>query len=144
MLAMIPVALVVARIEGEAAGSASVAVAALGIGAMVVVGVLQALLVADRVTYEQTKAAVLGGGALVGAWYVLVGLFGGGTALDGALRWLAIAAGLGDVAIGYGFLAGNERHPLSVGGGVVLLVASCFFLGLLGVGLITDKIAVPA
>jgi len=144
LLAMIPVALVVARIEADAAGIASVAVAALGIGAMVVVGVLQALLVADRVTYEQTKAAVLGGGALVGAWYVLVGLFGAGTALDGAMRWLAIGAGLGYIAIGYGFMAGNERHPLSVGGGLLLLVASCLFLGLLGVGLVSDQIAVPA
>ena len=144
LLAMIPVALVVARIEADAAGITSVAVAALGIGAMVVVGVLQALLVADRVTYEQTKAAVLGGGALVGAWYVLVGLFGAGTALDGAMRWLAIGAGLGYIAIGYGFMAGNERHPLSVGGGLLLLVASCLFLGLLGVGLVSDQIAVPA
>ncbi|HEX4897708.1 MAG TPA: hypothetical protein VFV53_05045 [Candidatus Limnocylindrales bacterium] len=144
LVAMIPVALAVARIEADVVGIASVAVAALGIGAMVVVGVLQALLVADRVAYEQTKAAVLGGGALVGAWYVLVGVLAGGTALDGAMRWLAIAAGLGYIAIGYGFLAGNERHPLSVGGGIVLLVASCLFLGLFGVGLVADQIAVPA
>jgi len=144
LLAMIPVALVIGTIESETVTTVAVAVAALGIVAMVVVAVLQALLVVGRVTYEQTKAAVLGGGAVIGAWYILAGWLTGGTVLDGPLRWLAIAAGIGYIAIGYGFLAGNERHPLSAIGGVVLLAASVVFLGGLGVGLVTGQIMVPA
>lgn len=144
LLAMIPVALVIGTIEMETVTTVSVAIAAVGIGAMVVVALLQALLVAGRVTYEQTKAGVLGGGAVIGIWYILAGLNVGGTNLDGPLRWLAIAAGIGYIAIGYGFLVGNERHPLSAIGGVLLLVASCLFLGLLGVSLVTEQITVPA
>jgi hypothetical protein len=111
---------------------------------MVVVAALQALLVADRVTYEGTKAAVLGGGAVIGVWYIIAGWLTAGTVLDGPLRWLAIAAGIGYIAIGYGFLVGNERHPPSAIGGVVLLVASVLFLGVLGVALVTEQITVPA
>lgn len=144
LLAMIPVALVIGTIEMETVTTTSVVVAAVGIAAMVVVAILQALLVADRVTYEGTKAAVLGGGAVIGVWYILAALFMTGTVLDGALRWLAIAAGIGYIAIGYGFIAGNERHPLSAIGGVVLLVASCLFLGLLGVSLVTEQITVAS
>jgi hypothetical protein len=144
LLAMIPVALVVGTIESERESTVAVAIAAVGIGAMVVVALLQALLVAGRVTYEGTKAGVLGGGAVIGVWYILAGWLTGGTVLDGRLRWLAILAGIGYIAIGYGFLAGNERHPLSVAGGIVLLVASCLFLGVLGTGLLTGQITVPA
>ena len=142
MPAMIPVALVVAAMEGLT--PRSVAVAAIGIGAMVVVAVLQALLVAGRVTYEQTKAAVLGGGAIIGVWYILAASLMDVNGLDGSFRWLAFSAGVGYIAIGYGFLAGNERHPASVIGGVVLLVASVVFLGLLGVGLVTGRTTLPA
>jgi hypothetical protein len=144
LLAMIPVALVIGTIETENEATVGFVVAAVGIGAMIVVAVLQGLLVAGRVTYEGTKAAVLGGGAVIGAWYIVAGWLSAGTILDGALRWLAIAAGIGYIAIGYGFLAGNERHPLSALGGVVLLVASCLFLGVLGTGLVTGQITVPA
>jgi len=144
LLAMVPVALVVGMIESERLSTTAVAVAAIGIGAMVVVALLQALLVAGRVTYEGTKAAVLGGGAVIGVWYILAGWLATGTILDGPLRWLGITAGIGYIAIGYGFLVGNERHPLSAIGGVVLLIASVTFLGILGVGLVTGRTAIPA
>ncbi|MEW5989762.1 MAG: hypothetical protein AB1736_00255 [Chloroflexota bacterium] len=142
LLAMIPVAIVIAALEGQT--TASLAVAAIGIAAMVVVAVLQALLAAGRVTYEGTKAAVLGGGAVIGVWYILAALLMGVNGLDGPHRWLALAAGIGYIAIGFGFLVGNERHPLSVGGGLLLLVASCTFLGVLGFGLVTGRTTIPA
>jgi lipoprotein signal peptidase len=144
MLALIPVALIVATLESETKTTTVLPVAALGISAMIAVAVLQALLVARRVTYEQTKRQVLAGGAVVGLWYILSGLLAGFSALDGALAWLAVASGVGFIAIGYGFAVGNERHPLSALGGAVLLAASTAFLLLLGTRLVTGDIVVPA
>jgi hypothetical protein len=144
MLAMIPVALLITTIETETVTTVVLPVAAVGIGAMLAVAALQALLVARRVTYEQTKRWVLLGGAVIGLWYVATGLLAGHTALEGVLAWLAIAAGIGFVAIGYGFAAGNERHPLSALGGVVLLGASTAFFVVLGTRLVTGDLVVPA
>jgi hypothetical protein len=144
MLAMIPVALLVATIETETVTTVALPVAAIGIGAMLAVGALQALLVARRVTYEQTKRWVLLGGAVIGVWYIASGLLAGNTALEGALAGLAIASGIGFVAIGYGFAAGNERHPLSALGGAVLLGASTAFFVVLGTRLVTGDLVVPA
>ena len=65
---------------------------------------------------------------MVGVWYLLVGVLGLQAGFPGVLMALAIASGAGFVAIGYGFWRGNERHPLSIVGGVVLLFASTAFL----------------
>ena len=143
MLATIPVAFLVAAIESEVATTMVLAPTAVGVLAMLAVAVLQGLLVARRVTFEQTKRAVLLLGAVVGFWYLSVAAFAGHTALDGLLGWLALVSGLGFIAIGYGFLAGGERHPLAAGGGVVLLIASTAFLGILGVRLVSGDLVVP-
>ena len=143
MLATIPVAFLVAAIESEVATTMVLAPTAVGVLAMLAVAVLQGLLVARRVTFEQTKRPVLLLGAVVGLWYLSVAAFAGHTALDGLLGWLALVSGLGFIAIGYGFLAGGERHPLAAGGGVVLLIASTAFLGILGVRLASGDLVVP-
>ena len=143
MLALIPVAILIAAIESETATTLVLAPTAIGIVAMAITAILQALLVARRVTFEQTKRPVLLLGAVVGLWYLSVAAFAGHTALDGLLGWLALVSGLGFIAIGYGFLAGGERHPLAAGGGVVLLIASTAFLGILGVRLVSGELVVP-
>jgi hypothetical protein len=143
MLALIPVALLVATLESETVTTVALAAAAIGIVAMVVAAGLQALLVIGRVTYEQTKLQVLGAGAVVGLWYVLVGVLSSGTALVGLLTALAIGAGVGFIAVGYGFAVGGERHPLSVVGGLLAFVGSTVFLGLLGLRLVSGEITVP-
>jgi membrane-associated HD superfamily phosphohydrolase len=144
MLALIPVALLVATLESEIVTTNVLPVAGLGIAAMLFVATLQALLVVGRVTYEQTKRQVLAGGAVVGLWFILTGALAGNTALEGLLAWLAIASGIGFIAIGYGFAVGNERHPLSALGGVLLLGASMSFLVVLGTRLVTGDIVAPA
>jgi len=143
MLATIPVAFLVAAIESEVATTMVLAPTAVGVLAMLAVAILQALLVARRVTFEQTKRPVLLLGAVVGLWYLSVAAVACHTALDGLLGWLALVSGLGFIAIGYGFLAGGERHPLAAGGGVVLLIASTAFLGILGVRLASGDLVVP-
>jgi hypothetical protein len=143
MLAMIPVAILIAAIESEIVTTLVLAPTAIGIVAMFATAILQALLVAGRVTFEQTKRPVLLLGAVVGLWYLSVAAFAGNTALGGPLGWLAVASGLGFIAIGYGFLAGGERHPLAAGGGIVLLIASTAFLGILGIRLVSGELVVP-
>lgn len=143
MIAMIPVALLVATLESEHRTTWAIAAAVLGIGGMVAAAGLQALLVIGRVTYDQTKGWVLLAGGIVGVWYLLVAFLAQGSALEGGLATLAVVAGVGFLAIGYGFAVGNERHPLSALGGVVLLVGSTAFLATLGVRLVTGDLAVP-
>ena len=65
----------------------------------------------------------------------------------GGLDGLGDRLGLGFIALGYGFFRGNERHPLSIAGGVTLLVASTLFLAgsgsgsTAGIGLACDAVA---
>ena len=143
MLALIPVALALAAIEGPVAGAAAGVVAAIGIGAMLVVAALQALLVARRVTYDQTKHAVLGVGAVVGVWYLLTAVITAGTAVPLGLRLASGAAGLGFVATGYGFARGGERHPAATVGGLVLFVASLVVQVWLGALLLGGGLTIP-
>ena len=131
MLATIPVAIGIA--EGtswrvEAAGP----IALVGIAGMAGASISQGLLVARRLTYRQLLPWTLGFGAVVGVWYLLVGVAGvRAPSFDAGpinLDALAIASGISFIALGYGFLRGNERHPLSIIGGLVLLVTSTWFL----------------
>jgi len=143
MLATIPVALAIASVSFTwfdwAAGAAAV-----GVVGMLGASVTQGLLITRRRTYAQLLPWTLGFGAVVGVWYLLIGLGGVRSPffVDGlGLDELAIASGISFIALGYGFLRGNERHPLSIVGGIVLLVASTWFLGWLGVLFISGEIA---
>jgi hypothetical protein len=133
MLAMIPVAVALGRLGEDAFGAMAWLVTAIGIVGMVGAAAAQGLLVARVRTYRQLLPWTLGFGAVVGVWYLLVGLLGLGLvatrSFPVAIMALAIASGLGFIAIGYGFWRGNERHPLSIVGGLVLLVSSTAFLG---------------
>jgi hypothetical protein len=137
MLATIPIAVALGLLGEGAYGAMAWLATAIGIGGMVGAAVAQGLLVARVRTYRQLLPWTLGFGAVVGVWYVLVGLLGLQfvATRNYPLSWiaLAIASGLGFIAIGYGFWRGNERHPLSIVGGLVLLVASTGFLGLFAI-----------
>ena len=143
MLALIPPAIVLALIQSEDVGVIAFAAAAVGIAAMLVAAILQALLVIGRVTYEQTKLAVLGLGAVVGAWYLSVAIMGGGTDLPDGLRIAAAASGAGFIAVAYGFARGGERHPASVVGGLVAFAASLLVQVWLGALLLGGSLTVP-
>jgi hypothetical protein len=141
MLATIPVALVIARHTDDRFQWAE-GTAAVGVIGMAGASVSQALLVARRFSYEQLLPWTLGFGAVVGVWYLLIGFGGIRTRFfdDGpiTLEVLAIASGVSFIALGYGFLRGNERHPLSILGALVLLVASTWFLTWIGLLLVSD------
>jgi hypothetical protein len=144
MLAMIPVALVIGTIEMERTTTVAVAVTAIGIGGMLAAAAFQTALVARLRTYEQLLRPTLTAGAVVGVWYVLAGFLALGGDLPQPLPWCMIAAGVGYVAIGYGFAVGGQRHPLAAIGGVTLAVASTAFLAWLGILLVAGKLVVPS
>jgi hypothetical protein len=133
MLATIPVAVAIGLLGADAFGGLAWLVTAIGITGMVGAAIAQLLLVARVRTYRQLLPWTLGSGAVVGVWYVLVGLLGldfvATRQFPVTMIVLAIASGLGFIAIGYGFWRGNERHPASIVGGLVLLVSSTAFLG---------------
>lgn len=134
MLATIPVVLFVSQITAHYA-PAIVHLATVGIGIVGMVGAStsQALLIARIRTYRQLLPWTLGFGAVVGVWYALAGILLLVATAPPLLAALAIISGLGYVAIGYGFWRGNERHPASVVGGIVLLLASTAFLVWIGI-----------
>lgn len=144
MLATIPVALAIASVTSSWS-SWSAGAAAVGFVGMVGASVTQGLLVARRRSYEELLPWTLGFGAVVGVWYLLIGLGGVRSPFFNndliGLDELAIASGISFIALGYGFLRGNERHPLSITGGIVLLVASTWFLSWLGLLFISGDIS---
>ena len=129
MLATIPIVLFLASFTSGSTGTlVAGAIATVGIVGMGGASVAQGLLIARVRTYEQLLPWTLGFGAIVGAWYLLVAVTGFAAGMPSLMALLAAASGVSFIALGYGFLRGNERHPLSVGGGVVLLFASTAFL----------------
>jgi hypothetical protein len=134
MLATIPVALFLGGADDTVTGIDAPVVTAVGIVGMLGASVSQALLVLHVRTYRQLLPWTLGFGAVVGVWYLLVGAFGLLVGMPPLLAILAVASGAGYIALGYGFWRGNERHPLSIAGGIVLLIASTAFLIWIGFG----------
>jgi drug/metabolite transporter (DMT)-like permease len=133
MVATMPVAVALGLLGKDTFGGLAWLVTAIGIIGLAGAAIAQLLLVARVRTYERLLPWTLGSGAVVGVWYVLVGLLGlefvTTRNYPPLVIALAIASGIGFIAIGYGFWRGNERHPVSIVGGLVLLVSSTAFLG---------------
>lgn len=139
MLATIPVLAFFARYtDPYLAPGVALGIGAVGLVGMVGASAAQGLLVARVRTYAQLLPWALGFGAVVGVWYVLIGITGRLAGVPEVMAFLAVASGAGYVSLGYGFSRGNQNYPLSIVGGLVLLVASTIFLGWIGSALITD------
>ncbi|TAK00378.1 MAG: hypothetical protein EPO36_09140 [Chloroflexota bacterium] len=145
MLATIPVALVIGTILSENESTIAVAVTAVGIVGMVGAALAQVLLVARIRTYEQLLPWTLGFGAVVGLWYLKAAYLSAATSsLGQPLPILMFLAGIGFIAIGYGFYRGGQKDPIAAIGGVVLVVASPIFLTWLGLDLVAGRLVVPS
>ena len=137
MLATVPVVAFFATwTEPYLAPGVAFFVAVVGLVGMLGTVVSQGLLLVRMRTYEQLLPWTLGFGAITGFWYVLIGICGVMAGMPGVLASLAIVSGVGYGALGYGFWRGNERHPLSIIGGIALLIASTIFLTWLGIALV--------
>lgn len=143
MLATIPVALLLAAIESERFATFAWIVGAVGVVGMWLAATFQAVLVLGRRSYRELLGKTLGSSAIVGLWYLLVGMLGWSRGLADPLPQLAIASGTGFIAVAYGFAVGDERHLLSKVGGVLLFAASTAFLGILGGRLVSGDLVIP-
>ncbi len=143
MVATIPVAIAIAGIENRIPfpGALAFVAAAVGVAGMLAAAAFQTALVLRLRTYQQLLSRTLGAGAVVGVWYLLVAALSIGNALPGWAAVLAALSGVGFIAIGYGFAVANERHPLSVGGGLLLFVASTAFLTWFGLAALGGGLA---
>lgn len=134
LLSFLPLALLLARLNQPVMGRAvAVGTAIVGVVAMLVFAVLQSLLVVGQVRFEQTLAAVMTLGGILGLWLLLNGLLAlMGKTLPGGLAWLSIGFGLCYLlgTIGY-WLGGYENPILWVGVAVGYLVGPvwAFWLG---------------
>ncbi|MFN2227342.1 MAG: hypothetical protein ACK2UY_13560, partial [Anaerolineae bacterium] len=134
LLSFLPLALLLAQVNQSVMGRAvAVGTAIVGMVAMLVFALLQSLLVVGQVRFEQTLAAVMTLGGVLGLWLLLNGLLAlMGKTLPGGLAWLSIGFGLCYIlgAIGY-WLGGYEQPILWIGVAVGYLVGPvwAFWLG---------------
>lgn len=86
---MLPVAVAMYLLTRPSNGGLALLALAVGSMGMVIVAVLQALLVVEMVSFEQTIRAVLSAGAVIGLWLVLANVvaLGGGYHSSRLRRW---------------------------------------------------------
>ena len=123
MLLMMPVAVALYLLRPVDATGWALLVFILGCLGMVVAAVLQALLVLERVAYEQTFGAVLAAGGVIGLWLILVNILAlGGAILPASLVAFGIAAGVGYLLVAIGFYRGGQGYPLFYVGSLLVVV----------------------
>jgi MFS family permease len=132
---MLPVAVALYLLAGPEPGWSALVALAVGCAGMVFVAVLQALLVAGKVRFEQTIAQVLAGGAVIGLWLILANAL---ALAAGAFSWglaaFGFVAGAGYVLTAVGFHRGQQEHPLFYAGSLLMVVGYsvwAIWLGLL-------------
>jgi hypothetical protein len=132
MVLMIPVAVGLYLMTRSGGAGLALAATVLGALAMLVAAVLQALLVAKVVQYEQTIAAVLAAGGVIGLWLLLGNVLAlRAAALPAGLAACGIATGAGYLLLAVGFRLGGQEHALSyVGAGLVFVGYSVWAIGL--------------
>ncbi len=134
MLSFLPLAVLLARVNEPVMGRAvAVGTALAGAAAMLLFAVLQFLLVVRLVRFEQTFAAVVTLGGVLGLWLLVNGLLAlKGKTLPGGLAWISVVFGLSYIlgTMGY-WLGGYEMPLLWVGAALGYLVGPmwAFWLG---------------
>lgn len=148
MLSFLPLALLLVRVNEPVMGrGVAVGIALAGAAAMVAFAVLQGLLVTRLVRFEQTFAAVVILGGILGLWLLANGLLAlKGVTFPAGLAWVSIIFGLSYVlgVVGY-WLGGYESPVLWLGAAVGYLLGPvwAFWLGrlLLGGHLVSAVVA---
>jgi hypothetical protein len=142
---MLPVAVGIYLLAGPDHGWSALLVLIVGCAGMVVVAVLQTLLVAGRVRFEQTIAQVLAAGAAIGLWLILANAL---ALAAGALSWglvaFGIAAGAGYLLTALGFYRGQQQHPLFYTGSLLMVVGYSVWAIWLGLLLLTGALGTGA
>jgi hypothetical protein len=134
ILSFLPLALLLAQVNQSVMGRAvAVGTAIVGAVAMLVFALLQSLLVVGQVRFEQTLAAVMTLGGVLGLWLLLNGLLAlMGKTLPGGLAWLSLGFGLSYIMGAIGYWLGGYEHPIlwvSVAAGYLVAPVWAFWLG---------------
>jgi hypothetical protein len=90
------------------------------------------LLIARRMTFEETLLGVVGGQALMGCWLVLVGLSAWRDPARRRLAGFAITGGMGLLAVAAGIATGGMQSPLAYAGYAAGLIGTLGTYALLG------------
>jgi hypothetical protein len=100
---------------------------------MLVFALLQSLLVVGQVRFEQTLAAVMTLGGILGLWLLLNGMLAlMGKTLPRGLAWLSIGFGLSYIMGAIGYWLGGYEHPIlwvGVAAGYLVAPVWAFWLG---------------
>jgi hypothetical protein len=119
---MLPLALVLYQLFRFHRPSLSFLAAALGMGGVLVGGVIQSLLVASVITYEQT-VPFFPAGAAIGGWLMLNSYLAlTSRLLPRGLAWAGVLAGVGYIVTVAGFLLGGYQNPLFFVGGLLTVI----------------------
>ena len=143
MLSYIPLAAAFFLINRSVNAPISLASSIIGIVAMLIFAVLQALLVLGQVRFEQTFAAVLTMSALIGLFVLIHALLArAGHTLPSGLTWVMILYGLASVIGAVGFQIGGEQHPLAMIGLLLTAISGLIWVIWFGRLLLVGKAAV--
>jgi hypothetical protein len=150
MLSFLPLAVLLASVNERVLGRAvAVGTALAGTAAVVLFAVLQSLLVVGLVRFEQTFAAVVTLGGVLGLWLLANGLLAlKGKTLPGGLAWLSVVFGLSYILGTVGYWLGGYEMPLLWGGAALGFLVGpvwAFWLGWLVLhGRLVPAAALPA
>ena len=123
-LFLVPVALALYRLLNPYAQTLSFIAAALGITAMLIFAILQALLVFRQVRFEQTFTYVLLMTGTVGVWWLIVSIISlTNSVYPTGLAWVGITAGAASILVLIGFWIGGQQHPLAIIGFLIDMIA---------------------
>jgi hypothetical protein len=123
VLFMIPVAIAFHRLLRAKASKASLAAATIGIGAMLVIAVLQALVVVNAALYPQIGNTVLTAGGGLGVWLLLANTLSRQQSIfPGRLTGLGLIAGAGYVVLVIGFWVGGQENILFIVGSLAVVI----------------------
>ncbi len=123
LLFMLPLPWALYRLFGSGMPALAVGAAVVGTAGIVVGIVGQSLLVAKRITFEQSTK-FMPSGAAIGVWLLFVGLEAliSGTPAAG-FTWAALAAAAGYLMMVVGFLTGGYKNPLFNIGSMLLVIS---------------------
>jgi hypothetical protein len=145
-LSFVPLALLFVPLNRHVLGrGTAVGTAVAGMAALLLFAALQSLLVVGLVRFEQTFAAVVALGGIMGLWLLANGLLAlKGNTLPRGLSWLTTVFGFSYVLAMIGFLLGGYENPtLWAGAAIGFLIGPvwAFWLGWL---LLRGRVASPA
>lgn len=123
-LLLIPVFIAFHMIVRPQPGSTAGLITGVAVATLLAMAIMQTLLVFRQVQFEQTLRPILLLGLVLGAWWILTGLWSQEVAaIPSGLSWAGILTGISFIVIALGFLFFGHTHPMTALGFLVGAVA---------------------